>query len=243
MLAKSTGGAMVKAGGDSWYFITADYAFGKQLQSDTTAFINEAGGKVMGAVAVSVPGHHRFLVVPGAGAVQRRESLGLAQRRRRHGELDQAGQRIRHQPVDEGRGAADVHHRRACAGPGRRAGPQPDRKLLLGPERPARARSPSGCKPKSPNNWPNMAHAGCYSATLHYLKAAHDMGAAEAKKDGVATVNRMKAMPVDDDCFGKTQDPRGWPQPGPGLPVRGEKAIREQRSVGLLQAGVDDTGR
>ena len=50
-----------------------------------------------------------------------------------------------------------------------------------------------------------MVHAGCYSATLHYLKAAHDMGVAEAKKDGIATVNRMKAMPVEDDCFGKTR--------------------------------------
>ena len=39
MLAKSTGGAMVKAGGDTWYFLTADYAFGKQLQADTTSFI------------------------------------------------------------------------------------------------------------------------------------------------------------------------------------------------------------
>jgi branched-chain amino acid transport system substrate-binding protein len=50
-----------------------------------------------------------------------------------------------------------------------------------------------------------MVHAGCYSATLHYLKTVHDMGAGEAKKDGVATVNRMKAMPVDDDCFGATK--------------------------------------
>jgi len=58
--------------------------------------------------------------------------------------------------------------------------------------------------PKTPKNWPNMTHAGCYSATLHYLKTAADMGAAEAKKDGVATINRMKKMPVDDDCFGKT---------------------------------------
>ena len=59
--------------------------------------------------------------------------------------------------------------------------------------------------PKTPNNYPNMIHAGCYSATLHYLKTVADMGAAEAKKDGVATVNRMKAMPVEDDCFGKTK--------------------------------------
>ena len=34
-------------------------------------------------------------------------------------------------------------------------------------------------RPKTPNNWPNMIHAGSYSATLHYLKTVHDMGAAE----------------------------------------------------------------
>ena len=45
MLSKSTGGAMVKAGGDLWYFITADYAFGKQLQADTTALVQASGGK------------------------------------------------------------------------------------------------------------------------------------------------------------------------------------------------------
>ena len=59
--------------------------------------------------------------------------------------------------------------------------------------------------PKTPKNYPNMIHAGCYSATLHYLKTVADMGAAEAKKDGVATINRMKAMPVEDDCFGKSK--------------------------------------
>ena len=91
-------------------------------------------------------------------------------------------------------------------------------------------------KPKTPNNWPNMAHAGCYSATLHYLKVVHDMGVAEAKKDGVATVNRMKAMQVDDDCVRQNENPRGRPQFDPRLPVRGQKAGREQGSVGLLQA-------
>ena len=49
---------------------------------------------------------------------------------------------------------------------------------------------------------PAMSHAGCYSAVLHYLKTAADMGAAQAKADGAATVTRMKAMPTDDDCFG-----------------------------------------
>src|SRR3954447_5896244 len=56
MLAKSTGGAMVKAGGNSWYFITADYAFGKHLQSDTSKFVTEAGGKVAGSISYPFPG-------------------------------------------------------------------------------------------------------------------------------------------------------------------------------------------
>ena len=60
MLAKSTGGAMVKAGGDTWYFLTADYAFGKQLQSDTTDFVKAAGGKVLGAAPYPFPGTTDF---------------------------------------------------------------------------------------------------------------------------------------------------------------------------------------
>src|SRR5580693_3714155 len=60
MLAKSTGGAMVKAGGDSWFFITADYAFGKALQRDTTDFVTGAGGKVLGSVAYPFPGTTDF---------------------------------------------------------------------------------------------------------------------------------------------------------------------------------------
>ncbi len=49
-LAKGTGNAVVKAGGKSWYFLTADYAFGSQLQNDTTAVVKAAGGTVVGSV-------------------------------------------------------------------------------------------------------------------------------------------------------------------------------------------------
>ena len=55
MLAKSTGGAMVRSGGDSWFFITADYVFGQQLQRDTARFVQEAGGKVLGARSYPFP--------------------------------------------------------------------------------------------------------------------------------------------------------------------------------------------
>src|ERR1700722_1094619 len=60
MLSKSTGGAMVKAGGDSWYFLTADYAFGKQLQDDTSTLVRAAGGKVLGSAPYPFPGTTDF---------------------------------------------------------------------------------------------------------------------------------------------------------------------------------------
>ena len=66
--------------------------------------------------------------------------------------------------------------------------------------------------PKTPNNYPNQAHASSYSSTLHYLKAVADMGVAEAKKSGAATVARMKQMPTEDDAFGRgsiREDGRG----------------------------------
>ena len=79
MLAHSTGGALVKAGGDTWYFITADYAFGHALQRDTTQFIEAAGGKVLGSAALSVPCDDRFLRLSAAGAGPRREGGRLRQ--------------------------------------------------------------------------------------------------------------------------------------------------------------------
>ncbi len=60
MLAKSTGGAMVKAGGDSWYFITADYVFGQQLPAETTHVRQAAGGKVLGEARYPFPGTADF---------------------------------------------------------------------------------------------------------------------------------------------------------------------------------------
>jgi branched-chain amino acid transport system substrate-binding protein len=53
------------------------------------------------------------------------------------------------------------------------------------------------------NQVPNMVTAGNYSAVLHYLKAVQDMGVAAAKASGTDAVNRMKAMPCDDDAFGQ----------------------------------------
>ena len=54
-----------------------------------------------------------------------------------------------------------------------------------------------------PGKRPTMVQAGTYSSALHYLKTVAAMGPAAAKADGAATVARMKAMPTDDECFGK----------------------------------------
>ena len=93
MLAKSTGGAMVKAGGDSWYFITADYVFGQQMAGETSKFVKAAGGKVLGDARYPFPGHHRLLVLPAAGAGFGRQGAWPGQRRVGHHQLHQAGRR------------------------------------------------------------------------------------------------------------------------------------------------------
>src|SRR5215203_1187667 len=76
-LANGTGSAMVKKGGNTWYFITADYAFGHALERDTTAVVNKAGGKVLGSVKVPLnnPDFSSFLLqAQGSGA----QVIGLA---------------------------------------------------------------------------------------------------------------------------------------------------------------------
>ena len=57
--------------------------------------------------------------------------------------------------------------------------------------------------PRTPHNYPSQAHASAYAITLHYLKTVAAMGGATAKKSGRTTVQRMKALPTDDDAFGK----------------------------------------
>jgi branched-chain amino acid transport system substrate-binding protein len=76
-LAKGTGNAVVKAGGKSWYFLTADYAFGAQLQNDTSAVVTAAGGKIVGSVKhpLSASDFSSFLL---QAQSSKAEILGLA---------------------------------------------------------------------------------------------------------------------------------------------------------------------
>jgi branched-chain amino acid transport system substrate-binding protein len=203
MLSKSTGGAMVKAGGDSWYFLTADYAFGKQLQEDTSTLVKAAGGKVLGAAPYPFPGttdFSSFLVqAQSSGA----KVLGLCNA---GGDTVNSIKQAHEFGINSSMQLAamlmfitDVH----ALGLDVAGGLVLTESFYWDLNDGTRAFT-KRVLPKTPKNYPNMIHAGCYSATLHYLKAVAAMGAAEAKKDGVATVNRMKAMPVEDDCFGKS---------------------------------------
>ncbi|MCW3475175.1 ABC transporter substrate-binding protein [Limobrevibacterium gyesilva] len=198
MLAKSTGGATVKAGGDSWYFITADYAFGQQLQKDTTAFVTAAGGKVLGSSPYPFPGTTDFssflLQAQSSGA----KVLGLCNA---GGDTVNSIKQAKEFGIKMRLAAmlmfvTDVNALGLDAAQG----------LVLTEsfywDLNDRTRAfTNRVKAKTPNNWPNMIHAGNYSGTLHFLKAVADMGVAEAKKSGAAIVERMKKMPVDDDCF------------------------------------------
>ncbi|WP_428493011.1 ABC transporter substrate-binding protein [Rhodopila sp.] len=204
MLGKSTGGAVVKAGGDSWYFLTADYAFGKQLQADTTGFITASGGKVLGAARYPFPGTTDFSSFLVQAQASGSKVLGLANA---GGDTVNSIKQANEFGLNKSMKMAallmfitDVH----ALGLDVAHGLNLTESFYWDLNDRTRAFT-KRVLPKTPRNYPNMAHAGCYSATLHYLKTVADMGAAEAKKDGVATVNRMKAMPVDDDCFGKSK--------------------------------------
>ncbi|HYI82905.1 MAG TPA: ABC transporter substrate-binding protein [Acetobacteraceae bacterium] len=203
MLARSTGGALVKAGGDTWFFITADYAFGHALERDTSNFIRAAGGKVNGQVRTPFPGTADFSSYLVQAQASRPKVIGLA---------NAGGDTINcvKQAAEFGitrRGTklasllmfiSDVHG----------MGLQTAQGLVCTEtfywDLNDRTRALTGrVRGQMGGAAPAMSQAGCYGATLHYLKAVADMGVAAAKASGADAVARMKAMPTDDDAFGK----------------------------------------
>jgi branched-chain amino acid transport system substrate-binding protein len=200
MLAQSTGGAMVKAGGDSWYFITADYAFGKKLESDTTALVKAAHGTVKGSSPYPFPGTSDF----SSFLVQAQNSgakvLGLANA---GGDTINSIKQAREFGIKMNIAAllmfiTDVN----ALGLDVAQGLHLTESFYWNLNDRTRAFT-KRILPKTPNNYPNMTHAGCYAGTLHYLKAINQIGAAAAKADGKAAVAAMKALPTEDDCFGR----------------------------------------
>lgn len=201
MLAHTTGQALVKAGGDTWFFLTADYAFGAALERDTTAVITANGGKVVGGVKhpLNTPDFSSFLLQAQASKAK---IIGLANA-----------------------GGDTTNTIKQAAEFGIVKGGQKLAALLLfltdvkaiGLEtaqglnftetfywdmndqtRAFSKRFSARMKNSAP---PTMVQAGVYAGVRHYLKALDALGG--NPHDGVKIVEKMKSMPTEDDLFGK----------------------------------------
>jgi branched-chain amino acid transport system substrate-binding protein len=202
MLGKSTGGATVASGGDTWFFITADYVFGQTLQRDTAGIVTKAGGKVLSSIAYPFPETTDFSSMLVRAQASGAKVLGLAMA---GADMENCIKQAHEFGISKTMTIAalliQVRGVRAL-GLDTAAGMRWSESYYWDLNDRTRAWN-ERVRTKTPNGvWPNMTQAGDYAATLHYLKAVKDMGIAAAKADGRAVVDRMKAMPTDDDCFG-----------------------------------------
>ena len=197
-LANGTGGAMVKAGGDTWFFLTADYAFGHALERDTTALVEKAGGKVLGSVRHPFPGQDfsSFLLqAQGSGA----KVIGLANagadttnaiKQAAEFGITQGGQKLAGLLTF----VTDV----------KALGLQTAQGLVLTEafywdQNDGTREFSKRFAEKHGGKMPSMVHAGVYASVLHYLKAVE----ATKSKDTATVMAKMKETPSDDPLFGK----------------------------------------
>jgi branched-chain amino acid transport system substrate-binding protein len=202
MVSKSTGGAAVRAGGDTWFFITADYAFGHALERDTANFVRSAGGRVVGQVRTPFPGTTDFSSYLLQAQASRAKVIGLA---------------------NAGTDTINCVKQAAEFGIMRRGIKLASMLMVLPDVHALGLEAAGGTICTESFYWDlndrtrslvrrvhaisgpaamGMSHAGDYSGTLHYLKAAASVGIQTAKASGADVVARMKAMPTDDDAFG-----------------------------------------
>jgi branched-chain amino acid transport system substrate-binding protein len=198
-LANGTGNAIVKTGGNTWFFLTADYAFGHALERDTEAVVLKTGGKVLGKVRHPFPGQDfsSFLLQAQASGAK---IIGLANA---GGDtINSVKQAAEFGIVAGGQNLAgllmfitDVHA----------IGLKTAQGLIfteswywdMNDNNRAFAKEFAAA---NKGNHPTMVQAGVYSAVLHYLKAVHEL---KSDADGANVVEKMKAMPTDDKLFGK----------------------------------------
>jgi branched-chain amino acid transport system substrate-binding protein len=197
--------AAVKEGRDTWFFITADYAFGHSLQKDSASFVTGAGGKVLGQALAPFPGTTDFSAFLVQAKASGAKVIGLA-----NGGSDTVNcikQAAEFGIMKGGQQVAglimliqDVHGVGLAAAQG---------VLLTEPyywNLNANTREFGLRYAKRLNGAvPNSVQAGQYAAVLHYLKAVVAMGPERARASGRAAVDQMKAMPTDDPIFGKGQ--------------------------------------
>jgi len=198
MLANGTGSAIVKTGGDSWFFLTSDYAFGHALERDTEAVVLKNGGKVLGKVRhpLATQDFSSFLLQAQASKAK---IVGLANA---GGDtINSIKQASEFGIVKGGQNLAgllvfltDVHG----------LGLQTAQGLILTEtfywDMNDQTREwTKRFVPRNKGKYPSMDHAGVYGVVLHYLKAVE----AAKTDDGTKVVEQMKALPTDDPLFGK----------------------------------------
>jgi len=199
--AQSTGGTLVKQGFKDWFFITANYAFGQSLEELTSAVVKKGGGEVKGAVRYPFPDTTDFSSYLTQAQSSGAKVLGLA-----NAGLDTQNciKQAHEFGLDKSMKIApmllflqDAH----AVGLDICGGTTVTETFYWDLNDRTRAFA-KRLVAKTPSNWPNQAHASAYAITLHYLKTAQKIGAAEAKKSGRATIAAMKSIPTDDDAFG-----------------------------------------
>ncbi len=198
MLANGTGNAIVKTGGDSWFFVTADYAFGHALERDTEAVVLKTGGKVLGKVRhpLNTQDFSSFLLQAQASKAK---IIGLANA---GGDTTNAiKQAAEFGIVKGGQNLAgllvfltDVHG----LGLDKAQGLIFTETFYWDMNEQTRAFAKRFAAANRGIH-PTMIHAGVYAGMLHYLKAVE----AAKTDDGTKVIAQMKAMPTDDPLFGK----------------------------------------
>jgi branched-chain amino acid transport system substrate-binding protein len=200
-LANGTGKAVVKAGGDTWFFITADYAFGHALQRDTSAVVEANGGKILGSVNVplNTPDFSSFVLQAQASGAK---IIGLAN----------AG--------GDTTNSIKQAHEYGIAGGGQKLaalllfisdvnalglviaqGLQFTETFYWDMNDGTRAFSKRFVERMKNHAEPTMVQAGVYASLIHYFKALEALGG--NPHDGAKVVAKMKEMPTDDPLFGK----------------------------------------
>ena len=201
MLANGTGKALTKAGGDSWFFLTADYAFGHALERDTSAVVIQSGGKVLGSVKhpLNTSDFSSFLL---QAQSSKAKVVGLANA---GGDTTNAiKQAAEFGIVAGGQKLAalllfvtDVH----ALGLKVAQGLTFTESFYWDLNDQTRAWSNRFIKVSPKGTMPSMTVAGNYAAVLHYLKALDALGG--NPHDGAKVVAKMKEIPTDDPLFGK----------------------------------------
>ena len=199
MLAHGTGSAVVKQGGDTWFFLTADYAFGHALERDTSDVVKASGGKVLGSVKVPL-GTSDFSSFLLQAQSSKAKIIGLANAG--SDTINSIKQAAEFGIVKGGQKMAgllvflsDIHG----LGLQTAQGLQVTTTFYWDLNDATRAWSKRFAAAHN-GRMPTMVQAGVYAGLQHYLKA---VDALQADSDGAKVVAKMKELPTDDPLFGK----------------------------------------